>query len=967
MESTRSDKKEEKKDDAQLQFKKALCLFYAKKFPKANQDKIEAFAQFILQGLQRLNDLAQHKSIHILTTSFNVTDGIGDFVNQADYTAWLMQVFKPYPNFQIRALSLLEAGKYGLAKKLMPDEMKKVTTVTVTSDSKLSDLPRDAKNFFCEHQINPNNPVIRELTTSADWVMNVARYFYFHPELEELLNQFRQDCFVQSRGEYGPLGKKHADMEQKKIYYENCMGVKANEGGVKFYPEIEAICESAQSDDARSKLLATVENEKLRVALAGNEVGNYSQTHGFGFGYIQVPAYSVLFARMMVAKSKDKDLGATVITNLAHFQSVADNKEFMRELKEDGYGEIQLLNNDGTVQKKISAGGGKKVLTLVEFRGTSQQDKEKMIAMADMVAGSGNSSFSEMLSAKRLPFIQPIPHVKDFYRSFLSELAEHKIENDQLLRRYLELNLSENMKEAEIQELLKMVSDKNINEKLLKAWQQYCQALKEKRNAYDDFIEMVTAFAIEKMLELDPKVEMGVILDFFPGGLMSGTSILHMAIEKRLPHILNNISKFQDQINCRCAYKDFTPLMMACRYQQFETAKNLLENKASLEERDSDGLTVVHQMVMKKDLAMLKLLAKYNPKIFLMPDASGNVPIFLAVSLRDKSMIEFFMSLDKNGELEKQSMIDGRGRKISLLEHAVMNLPPDMLHLFKIGADEKDIVGVATYAAEMKLPDLFSKCCEVASPVDKDKLKKLAVSDMEFAGHYIRHFREAMDVELFNEKFVPLILQVIVKEITLEQKVENLAGLQLELIKIAKICNDFFMQNGKSIDPEKLSLQKMSNLNDFLRNTPLLQRKINTQIVLSVMMHCYQACHKIEKMKPIADNIKKRMLIIKINEWLNEYEVSLNSVSQAKASPGSFMGTLFARWASKNDSKILSPDEERKKVQAMRNELDRCATLESINDKFFSKAASPSDSLHAFLMPKWKQEIQAKSIELKAS
>lgn len=104
-----------------------LERYYEKKFPNKTNKKAE-FADFIIILLMKIDNYYSQakKPLNILTTSYNVIDGIGDYVNQIDFTDWLYNIFDQYENIRVQSISILEKEKFTLANKLMPDNLKKM-------------------------------------------------------------------------------------------------------------------------------------------------------------------------------------------------------------------------------------------------------------------------------------------------------------------------------------------------------------------------------------------------------------------------------------------------------------------------------------------------------------------------------------------------------------------------------------------------------------------------------------------------------------------------------------------------------------------------------------------------------------------------------------------------------------------------------------------------------------------------
>lgn len=612
-----------------------LKKYYNKKFPdRMGQD--QAFAGLIISLLKKIDDHYREigKPLTILTTSYNVWDGIGDYVNQIDFTVWLNNLFNDYKNIQVKSISILEEKKFILAEILMPDDLKKNGILMVRNEDDLKKNWAELDNIFLNEKIAnrivANNKEIINLINDSELVINLARYMHRHQELLAILDSVNMTTMVQSRGEYGPMDKPYSYKSlEPKLYAETCMGAEQGTAGLKFYKDLQLMCNENKTDEKKVILAETMENKNLIEFITGSESSDalkYVKSRGFAFGYIQDSKYSHLFSRLMIAKSQDKQDGVVIIANLSHFEKIEKDQEYMNYLKANGYTKIELVENDGKIKNKVIVGEEKetgKTLTLIEFRGTSQSDKEKFIAMSDMVAGSGNSSFSEMLSSTRFPFIQPIHHVRGFYNSFINQIEKSNIPYGELLKEYLLLNincvaskkvdyfpeLDQETTQKNTENLIEIVSNKETVDKIMIAWNAYCNFLEINRNAYDDFIEIISTFTIQKSLELNPGLLDSLVAFIPPNSVIGGYTLLHLCIEKNLPDLVNTLIKnYPEHIDAKAMHKNYTPLMMAARYRQYEIVDALLQSNASIYALDTDKLTIIDHAVMKRDVKLITLL-----------------------------------------------------------------------------------------------------------------------------------------------------------------------------------------------------------------------------------------------------------------------------------------------------------------------------------------------------------------------
>lgn len=938
-----------------MSIERSLMIFYAKK-PDVKEEQAKSFAIYMLQTLNNVNaHFADHK-INILTMSHNASDGYGDFINQVDFGAWFIDFFSKYPTFKIYGISILEEKKFPVGIKLMPDNVKAKGVLQITSEQ---DYPKTnplegPQNILCGFSVEPgkqyivplNVPFINQLLGEADFVFNAARYFWVEEAtVGKFLRYFIPQAYVVSRGEYGPLGEKDKDSYQKKIYYENCMGPQDEQSGIKIYPELMRLCIEAKTDSIKSAVLETLENKNLlKSILSGDQPNHYLKTHGFAFGYIQNKDYSVLFARLMIAKSQNKEAGVTIVSELSHFNDIEKNALFMEQLKNNQYGKIIFIKNDGKEEKVIdvpNANGGK-VLTLVEFRGTSQVDKNKMIALSDMVAGSGNSSFSEMISSLRFPFIQPIRHVIHFYNAFINELKTTQKEKAEELANYFNLLIQPNLSEEDIRKLISIMSDEAKLTEMSITWKNFCMYLAEKRNEYDDFLEFTSAFIILKNLEIankTPNLVQAALDDFFkffPDGKIADTTLLHLVIERKLDVVFDfllNVGK--EFLNSPCLYKKFTPLMVAACYKNYDYVKALLNKNVSLYEQDSDGLTVIHQAVKSGDMELVKLLYSKNEDLILLKDKNGKTPLDYAIESENKEMLEFLVPFYSSVNLE--TVID--------------TLPLNMMYLFGICKGPDDLMGIAHYALKTNSLDLFSRCCR-DDKVNTDEhfqadLMLLASGSLDFAKIFLQTRKQAFDNVAFINN-LPFLIKSFLRKDTNSYRDVDLVQFQLGMIKLINVFKKLLSPDGMGLNLLEINNSFFTNVENllFASKDSTKVKKIISDIALQLCKFCLQGINTNPKYKNESESENRLgfiILKIRLKEYADDY-IALNSPSSGS--------NVFLSILERNKKPGLTNE-----AQAFLVLLEECEDLNAINDLLYPKV-SPADlnPFQLFLAEKLEKE-----------
>ena len=621
--------------------KTKMMEFYKKK--GNSESKSEEFSVFITEKLKNIKS-----PLRILTNSYNIGDGIGDYNNQLDFNLWLAEIFNGANNVIISSTSFFEQphkkgdlAKEELAKKITPDNLHS-KIVLIENDNQLRDLQLDSgKMFYIPQTVFENMPATGVVPNveKIDFFLNLATPMASQPPSYKLYQQMPQGCFIQSRTEYGEYRVRHYRLDYMgKAAYETPMGVRRYETGIKFYPLLEQLCQETNTLEKKAELLKQIENPAIKKAVGERNTADFINSHGLAFGYLQSKSSSMEFVLAMAAKFRDMKEGAVFIINLDHFKEILQEKTFLELLRTNGFNQIELIDSQANSQPiALKEGDTGKRLTLINFRGMSNDDKNKIIALSDAVGGSGNTSFSEMVSSGKFPFIQRISWVTNFCYSFVKELSEYTIddpeltydqmkgeydpsvqnvhglkknimqlsENDKLLCQYLLLNMElmsydrlhnkyglELKGKQHYELVMDLVSKEGNFEKIMEAWSRYCSHLKDKKNAYDDLLEMVVSAIVMKEFELMSQEQIDELLTWFPSGMLGSISLLHMAIEKQLDidkkkYLLEYFVDHNLQLTSKIGYKSHTPLMLAAQYKEKELFQHILASENLLKKSET--------------------------------------------------------------------------------------------------------------------------------------------------------------------------------------------------------------------------------------------------------------------------------------------------------------------------------------------------------------------------------------------
>lgn len=598
----------------------------------------DKFSEFIIQKLNNLKS-----PLRILTNSVNIADGIGDYNNQLDFNIWLEELFSGFDNIILSSITFFEAPrnnelpKETLAAKITPERLHS-KLLLIESGSQFKAISFDSqKMFYVPQTVYKNIIKPSELPSNLekiDFFLNMATPIFSNRPSYQLYEQLSRGCLIQSRTEYGIYHSASLSSDDK-ICREIPMGVRSYETGIKFYPSLQKSCKENNTLEKKIELFDGVENKAIQKAIGGMDKSEFIRSHGFAFGYLQSKSYSIEFVLMMSAIFRNDNKEGIFIINLDHFNEVVKENFFQVLLKSHGISQIKMIDSQANVESILLDEENKgKRLTLINFRGMSNEDKNKMITLSYAVGGSGNTSFSEMISSEKLPFIQCIHWVTNFYKSFVKQLSEYNVfepeltedllkgryveledgrlgvkknisklsENDKLLYQYLILQMklvNDNNKvhkilgpelkgKDHIEILMDFVSREGNLAKIMEAWGRYCSFLEEKRNTYNDLIDMVVTAIVMKEFELASEEELEELLSWFPSGTVGGISFFHIAIVKQLDidkkiHLLDLLGNLNVPLTSSMGreqwVKQYTPLMLTALYGEKELFEHILQSE----------------------------------------------------------------------------------------------------------------------------------------------------------------------------------------------------------------------------------------------------------------------------------------------------------------------------------------------------------------------------------------------------
>lgn len=427
---------------------------------------------------------------------FNGYDGVGDFKHGLLYYRWFKMAFRHTPHVEIKLLTFVTDEKLAQAKFLLTPELADTVHYTRNIDDHPVELVK-SKDIIVNHGYNwkeinglierlLNHPYIRRFLLQADVYLNVSVPAKLFPNFIKALVENNSQTFISSVLEYAPAVHRisHKLDPLPDRVHEVSMGIRYNNVGL--YLNESMMEFRNQSFDI---VIEGLENDRFKQILK-----NTSKPF-IGIGYLQNTDADLHFVRFCLSLShshEDCVLFINPETGLI-LRSLAAEFNFGRVMED-------------THETRFS--DSPRSLYILGFPGISENDKERIQAVADIVAGSGDNSLSDAFTSK-LPYIQSLDWKRQFVDTLMCFANSHhlgylteyiKVHNT--LSQYYGYHYDEGKKRKQkiFQKIVKFTQ--RFHKELIDEVKQFRRIILHKKNVLHFLQEYLTLIKLARVMRL---------------------------------------------------------------------------------------------------------------------------------------------------------------------------------------------------------------------------------------------------------------------------------------------------------------------------------------------------------------------------------------------------------------------------------------------------------------------------------
>lgn len=378
----------------------------------------------------------ENKPVQILLYVWNHAFGIGDFSHLKNFLDYFEDLRANDDRIKIQALCILPPAKKNIANILTPEHIKKAGAYFYGANKPFDEKKADQSILiFWSEPGHTSDDVARssghlsqsaskkELSTflkKFNSFINISRPLGLltidgsvqgiEGDTVHVISQLQKNNFKQAMTEYGIYPRAiygKSPEEHVSVFSATGLNKQQGEKGIVFYRNLIEnknkverlgkagfIGQLANPPGFLEKLIGPTQSAEERMS----KTADYFKTHQLGFGYLQNDpktgdlAFRKFVAANMAVASGEKQI-IDICVNKEFIDRIRTDRGFISFLREKGIDEIAFP--DGS---KIKLGDDKNAIRFLELSGMSEADKHTLLSVADVVAGSGDSSYSELLS-----------------------------------------------------------------------------------------------------------------------------------------------------------------------------------------------------------------------------------------------------------------------------------------------------------------------------------------------------------------------------------------------------------------------------------------------------------------------------------------------------------------------------------------------------------------------------------------
>ncbi len=563
---------------------------------------------------------------YITVFVYNNPDGLGDFKHGLDMYSELAKQYEG-TDTQIKLIALIDSKKSEIASNLIEEDLKKQVYTSPLSHPELIQNQEYKKNIVLLTDWSPddkndeslekrvfhtikNSPELSHHLQNTDLYLNVSMKIKHN---RYLLNYVKPNCFKLSICEYGPMVKT-PEMEKQRLLDAECsLGFRKIDAGVKFDEKIWEQAHRATNDQEKLESLLNLENKNLLTLLqksnlsnVSDKVTNYFSNNYLTVGYVQNQQACNNFISISIDSSVNKN---NIDVFIPH--KYLNDQSLIAILREKNISSLIKIKPDGT-EEVIPISGDKngKVCRCIDFQGLNEHDRKILISTSNIIAGSGDNSFSDALSnPNALPIFQLSKWKIAFYESFMDYMKSHSDGSAeyQLLIDYLQtMGITDEDHRLNINAINNLIQNKY--DIILKKWKEVADKLHKDLNFNNNLISLTFASKISTLINNGYPIDTIISDPTLDQILQSDNIFAHRAL--LVAAVPTNNRKLVEYICIR-----------------LESLPPLSENLSFTEYAITNGWKDVVDSLIEKDLVLLSALTQVEESHNLL-----NVP----------SMVDYF-------------------------------------------------------------------------------------------------------------------------------------------------------------------------------------------------------------------------------------------------------------------------------------------------------------------------------------
>ncbi len=383
---------------------------------RAELEKLEVEFEQLVTNLR-----ARSTPLRILVSTYNTPDGIGDAINMVGFYQILRRIFANCPQVEIKGVAYINTGRLPNFQRAISSEesdspeiyyfdanstqMKFDDTAFMQNGITIFSEPESENPFALYEVIERCTKSLKNFVKDCDLFLNIATPISIETHPFKLL---KPTCCIHSILETGYSGNAELDHPEEvkllRSFKEVHMGMSESEAGFKLDKKLQQFTQDKNQSSLMRELIqisrTPVGSSIFSSHLSSKEnLASFKANHRLAIGYLQSEAATHLAAEVfMMTGDQSKDI--ILICNTHHIQRLLE----LNPRLNDTFSEIKLFRQN---KKEIIHSNTirKRCLTLIDFRGITNNMKHAFSAIADMTMGSGDNSRMDTLLC-RMPFWQ---------------------------------------------------------------------------------------------------------------------------------------------------------------------------------------------------------------------------------------------------------------------------------------------------------------------------------------------------------------------------------------------------------------------------------------------------------------------------------------------------------------------------------------------------------------------------------